>query len=296
MSSSLKTKEQMSLGQRSRDFTGTLDAPLRPTERRNKNAWEMRLSFSQLVVLWSMIAGVMVMVFLFGLYAGREQGLRAALENYANETVRLPVINPVALNDASGSARELPNVTENNGSGSIAGAPVSQSVKTDSVPAIDFSAQQVSRVEEVSQQKESDARLAAKPTSELFKQELVVADRSDVAVAGERAEVVKKSLEEKANAAKTETRVESVASEKKVPSGWYVQVAATRTEKEAGVMLKKFKRAGLAAKVEEAMVNGSSYFRLVVGPYGSKEAAVSGQKQIKRTKVAKGESFVKQIR
>ncbi len=56
-----------------------------------KNSWHMRLGLSQLVVLWSVLAGTMVMVFLFGIFAGREQGLKTALDEQKSPSVRVPI-------------------------------------------------------------------------------------------------------------------------------------------------------------------------------------------------------------
>ncbi len=53
--------------------------------------WILKLNITQLVIVWSVIAGVIIGVFLLGFYAGREQGLKLSLEKNALDSVRLPV-------------------------------------------------------------------------------------------------------------------------------------------------------------------------------------------------------------
>ncbi|MCB0325119.1 MAG: hypothetical protein KDD69_16155, partial [Bdellovibrionales bacterium] len=50
---------------------------LRPRnfEKQPMPRWELRIAIGQVVILWAVLAGMMVMVFLFGFHAGREQGL-----------------------------------------------------------------------------------------------------------------------------------------------------------------------------------------------------------------------------
>lgn len=53
--------------------------------------WSLKLNITQLVIVWSVIAGVIIGVFLLGFYAGREQGLKLSLEKNALDSVRLPI-------------------------------------------------------------------------------------------------------------------------------------------------------------------------------------------------------------
>lgn len=54
-------------------------------------SWKLHLSLGQLVITWSVMAGMMVMVFLFGVSSGREQGIRLALDKQGDQIIRLPI-------------------------------------------------------------------------------------------------------------------------------------------------------------------------------------------------------------
>ena len=61
-------------------------------ERQTMARWEMRIGLGQVVVLWSVLAGIMICVFVFGYHAGRERGWKKALEEGGGaQTVRLPI-------------------------------------------------------------------------------------------------------------------------------------------------------------------------------------------------------------
>lgn len=79
------------------------------TEVVKKTQWVFQMTGSHVVVLWAAICGIMIMVFLFGLYAGRNQGVEYALNNYGQEAVRMPVAKAVA---PSGADNETVNVAQ----------------------------------------------------------------------------------------------------------------------------------------------------------------------------------------
>lgn len=128
----------------------TADAPVfsRPnTENEQMARWEMRIGLSHVIVLWAVLAGMMVMVFLFGFHAGREQGLSRALSLSAEETVRLPVAMPIPAKtegqlaaDAT-SAAEQPTTSASQGGNAEASkqAQVGESPKVEAEPTFDFS-------------------------------------------------------------------------------------------------------------------------------------------------------------
>lgn len=67
-----------------------------PPMEAEDNSWKLELNLSQLIIVWAVVAGVMVGVFLLGFYSGREKGLKLSLEKNALDSVRLPVIEPEA--------------------------------------------------------------------------------------------------------------------------------------------------------------------------------------------------------
>lgn len=65
-----------------------------------KQAWELYLKPQQLLVMWSIIAGCLVVAFLFGYYAGRTEGIKVALNNFDSSEIagRLPISRPIVSN------------------------------------------------------------------------------------------------------------------------------------------------------------------------------------------------------
>ncbi len=59
-------------------------------------------------------------------------------------------------------------------------------------------------------------------------------------------------------------------------------------------MNKKLAQAKLKGRVEEAKVGKNTYYRVVVGPFNSKDAANAARGGVKRAKAAAGDPFVRQ--
>lgn len=62
-----------------------------PRFEKQNQPWKIQLSLGQLVVTWSILCGIMVMVFLFGVSSGKEQGIKLALDKQGNQLIRLPI-------------------------------------------------------------------------------------------------------------------------------------------------------------------------------------------------------------
>ena len=59
---------------------------------------------------------------------------------------------------------------------------------------------------------------------------------------------------------------------------------------------RKLRSAGLAPIIESAEVKGSAYYRVVLGPYASKDAAWGMRKSALASNAARGEPFLKQVK
>lgn len=360
-----------------------------------KPRWQARLTLGQVVVMWSVIAGSMVMVFLFGLYAGREQGLRRAFEEYGGEAVRLAVANPIPqsapqlvaghqatdgqvaapaadplpgagigrteLARAAGDSNSRAALAAPSAGSAAGGAASAGSTKptgaAESAGGIDRGqTAQILALETTP--KPGSAKAAepeidfapptsglpsvggltaggAKPTIQLFKDDAIesdagentrgtdsvargVAERAAPGTIGALAKgglVIDRVGEAKPAAVKPTTAVPAVglpssaaverAAEERVESErtknieqgkgkWFVQVAAARTRSEANAMNKKLAQAKLKGKIEEAKVGRNTYYRVVVGPYSSKDAATAARVSVKRARAAAGDPFVRQ--
>ena len=365
-----------------RDLARTGDGQRGSAEAR-KPRWQARLTLGQVVVMWSVIAGTMVMVFLFGLYAGREQGLRRAFEEYGGEAVRLAVANPIpqavpatvgpatvaggavaptvgaplpasptartevarAAADGNGrAALAAPSVapqagasTGAQGSSKLGGAAQPElaaevdrgqtaqilALETGAKPGSAKAAEPEIDFAAPTSGLPSVGGLTAKPTIQLFKDDAIASEAAAAKVGQERPApgtigalaksdlVIDRVTDPKPSALKPSNAgagssasleraaVEKLESEKTkgIEQGkgkWFVQVAAARTRAEANAMNKKLAQAKLKGKIEEAKVGRNTYYRVVVGPYSSKEAASAARAPVKRARAAAGDPFVRQ--
>ena len=125
------------------------DAPIsegKPAEK----PWEVRMGIGQVVAMWVVTGLLMVAVFFFGLFAGREQGLRLALEERDVPTVRLPIGNGLNPEKQAVSTSVLSPLVHNSAanvepSRSASGSKASGGSASSAV-AFDFSAAQVESV------------------------------------------------------------------------------------------------------------------------------------------------------
>jgi cell division septation protein DedD len=82
----------------------------------------------------------------------------------------------------------------------------------------------------------------------------------------------------------------------KIPTGWYVQVAAPRKVQDATEIAKKLQRSGIPVMIESAQVRGEDYFRVVAGPQAQRAGAEKLLTQIKSKGSVKGDPFVRAVR
>ena len=223
----------------------------------------VRIRKSQLLYLAALTFGCMTAVFLIGLYAGRDQGVRAALAEYGGEVARIPVADP-ATTALAGSSTVSPDLGKPAPAANIA----NEAVAPPQVADMDF---------------RPEAKVRA----------------GDAAV--EPAPPVEKSAEvatlKKSEAPEEPAKVEAVKPAVTSATGsWYIQAGAARSEKEALTYVRKFKAAGISAKVEKADVRGNRYFRIIVGPYTDKSAADKDLRKVANSKVLKSDPFVRLIK
>lgn len=305
--------------------------------------WEMRLTLGQLVITWAVVAGVMVMVFLFGFFSGRDQGLRTALDQQGDQVLRLPV--PRALAGAQQPEDSGRDIIAKNETRSSEAAPQNQKgeVKFDFTgstlvapavkatpepqPAYDAPAPRASEPKPAeptqknsapaaTDERKTEAALANEQGAFLNKlaggQEAVPPKTSSPTVkseennrkpakAQEKAAIEpkqsKKSSEEnKKNVLKTaEPPAASVSTAANVPSGWYVQIAATTAKTDSDLIVRNLRSEGVSSQIQQAQVGKSTYFRVLSGPFPSYDDAQTAQKRIKALKVSPGEPFLKRV-
>lgn len=318
---------------KARSTTSTSVIPDVVLEEEPKEQWSLKLSAFQLIVGWMGIGILMFLVFLFGLYAGRKQGVELALEEQSTPRLRLPVTDARHRLDAK--------LDESRGEGVV---------KEDR---FDFGA--VTQVEVLPEKNRLDSRgtlvqpasespaagFVGKTTGELLKDGIPKADQpksgsllesiAKIEISPDLQEPKPKKVEDKnesAKSAKTALEVPKTAdvtsqpaltitaskemkavskntaqvadlgAEKKtvlpsVGGNLYVQAAAPESFEQAQGLISRLKAKGIMAAVRDAKVNGKLRYRVLVGPFSSKEAALAAKTQVTRSGVVKGEPFLK---
>lgn len=364
--------------------SGAIDRPGRngTNDRSSGTRWQMRLSLGQVIVLWSVIGGTMLMVFMFGLHAGREQGLKQALEDHAPDAVRLPIAQAVPPAETGGTIALAMNDAARASSATASGGGADASPESRAVaapPAAD-AAGRVAESELLALEKPrsqaaaagsaeidftkppaaalgaSEARPAGRPLLDIFsnagsrtarpaesgtegstgdgttaraalmhpsedasgskplaaieEQKKERSDRKDAKEAALKEKEQKKAARlaaQTAAARAAATKNAPVATKSAAPEraksagrsgvrpGWYLQVAAAKTSDEAKGMMRKLQSAGLQPQLEEAVVGRNRYYRVVVGPFPSKDAAAERRASVRAVRAAVGEPFVRKI-
>jgi cell division protein FtsN len=218
----------------------------------------------------------MTAVFLIGLYAGRDQGVRAALAEYGGEVARIPVSDP-ATTALTGSV--------------VAGTELAATPEQVLERKVETLTEQVvpPQVAEMDFRPEAKVRAGAPQ----LKDEI----RKDSAPEPTKLESAPSVVVAEAASKKTNEKVESPKAASTKPAGsWYIQAGAARSDSEAAGYVRKFKAAGIQAKVERADVRGNLYFRVIVGPYTDKSAADKDLRKVANSKILKSEPFVRLIK
>jgi cell division septation protein DedD len=107
-------------------------------------------------------------------------------------------------------------------------------------------------------------------------------------------------VEEEAPVAKVakpvETKKEKVAVVKRLPKGYFAQVAAPKTKGEAEELARKLRKSGFPVVLEDNSTGRSPFYRVMVGPEDNKVQADRMLGQLKREKYLDGKIFVRQVK
>ncbi|MEY4668169.1 MAG: hypothetical protein RL518_868 [Pseudomonadota bacterium] len=93
-----------------------------------------------------------------------------------------------------------------------------------------------------------------------------------------------------------ETKKEKVAVVKRLPKGYFAQVAAPKTKGEAEDLARRLRRSGFPVVVEDNSTGRSPFYRVMVGPEDNKVQADRMLGQLKREKYLDGKIFVRQVK
>ncbi|MCB0324139.1 MAG: SPOR domain-containing protein, partial [Bdellovibrionales bacterium] len=258
------------------------------------------------------------------------QGLSRALEATTVETVRLPIAEPIA--DPADETANSAEAIEMAAASGAAGAPSadaepefdfsksepvagSENAKAEAAPAAGFSskpalnlfqtdgadAAEALAALEADKQGAQAAVVDKKPEQKSVDKKALASGLSQISPPLRKeseqppAEAKITPLPPKPSAESSPARIKVESAGTQLASGWYVQAAATRTQQDAAVLVKKFNDAGLSGVVEQAKVRDKVYYRVLVGPYGDKNKALSGRAAVKKSGVTGGEPFLKHV-
>lgn len=93
-----------------------------------------------------------------------------------------------------------------------------------------------------------------------------------------------------------EVNVPTASSTSHIPRGFYVQIAATTNEGEAALLSRKVRESGFKVVVEQSVVGGSRYYRVLAGPEDTREHATRMVDQIRREPYINSQPFVRDVK
>lgn len=291
--------------------------------------WELRITFGQVLLLWAALAVAMLVVFLFGFHRGRDDGLAIAFEEYSEQTVRLPVVQPVAPpagQTAAVSQKAQASVGVSSPEQALASAGPAARDKNGKEVQFDFSsnkagvvaAEQGKReptanevaalVDKKAAEKAASAGIASKPALELFSGEAAAGAEKQRQIAKLAAGTeAPRDRQVEGPAKMTAPVTAGAASASAVPaqepqpstnvvSGWYIQASATQVPAEASGSIRKLQRAGYQATIEKAQIRDRTYLRVLAGPYPDRESASRAKDKLSKAGVVSGVPFIKYVK
>jgi cell division septation protein DedD len=93
-----------------------------------------------------------------------------------------------------------------------------------------------------------------------------------------------------------ETKKEKVSVVKRLPKGYFAQVAAPKTKGEAEDLARRLRKSGFPVVVEDNSAGRSPFYRVMVGPEDNKVQADRMLGQLKREKYLDGKIFVRPVK
>lgn len=281
-------------------------------QKSEKKKWELKITFSQMLIFWAVSGVLMILVFLFGFYSGREQGVNSTLAEYGEQSVRLPVAKHIFADIKNGAEGQNEGQQMRAASQLLAAETDSKVLQSKDLEkkidqkkeevSFDFSA---SKPEVVKASSDSlkmgqtttgiGGGFSGKPALEIFKSDAALSQ-----VANKNTQ--KESVKSISTDVKTDKQVKTKEVDNKsvnaalVKTGWYAQVASTLVEKDAKNLVSKLNDKGLLTVLESAKIKNQTYYRVLVGPYGEKKDALSGKDKAVASKLVMGDPFLKYVR
>lgn len=304
--------------------------------RQNLEKKEVRLGMAQIVGVLGLSIGSIIAAFCLGFYSGRSMTFERELSNALASLPKLPIENEETAGDIGekivsevyaklNEQTEVPQKEQELG-GEGAPFPELGTIKEAETPPDD----QIDAITDDDEESEKDLAAVFEENA-AGKQEIVDspgkkaetlaevrkgAASEDVRANSESKEILQTGKPETkptpvvvkptptAKPEPTATRKpeptkqpEKAASKSSVVKpGWYAQIAAPKLISDATEIAAQLRSAGFPAVIETAEVRGEKYFRVLVGPEGTKAQANVLIKQLKREPYIEGDPFLKVVK
>ncbi|HMO17116.1 MAG TPA: SPOR domain-containing protein [Oligoflexia bacterium] len=278
------------------------------------------LSFKQIALFWSVTIVMMLVVFVSGYRAGKEEGAREVLDQAGQHLVRLPIPRPVASfkndDEQKDSTALIPSVEGGvaavNGLTAGAPSPVKSAseqnridfTKSESLPLQEGTAIDRATDSRLSDIKVRDDKRLSSQKVEPPKVEEVYPGRNLFPPPGS-----KKTSERDAASIdlpikvdppiQVEKNPENLVSNVTIPppaAGWYLQVFASSTKDEATNVAKRIQSQNMSSRMEEAPINNKKYYRILVGPFADRGEAIKMRSSAKSASGVNTEPFIRQVK
>lgn len=297
-------------------------------DNKSRPPWQIRLTMGQVVLMWGIMAIVMVLVFFFGLYAGREQGLKLALEEQGTPTLRAPLTRePTGIGSAESKSEPATAINRDSTFDfSRAESVAAEAATAQQPPSSGLTGKSANellgRVDSTSSkinEKKIDETIepafqepasvknpivtaqVEKPTIELGQKRVQspVLEDEDLENIAKPAKIEpplakKPNTREIAAQTKPEKPIAEVTRTAAVAHGWFIQLSAPSSRADADSMVRQVRGRGVdKLSVQEAKVKGLVHFRVLIGPFKSRAEAEAAQRAAaKKSSIASG-AFIK---
>jgi len=111
----------------------------------------------------------------------------------------------------------------------------------------------------------------------------------------QRASEAPKQTAGRAILAKATAEKSSVQALDRVSPGYYIQLSAEPAKAEAEAKASVLRASGFSALTQEVLVHGTPYYRVLVGPYKSKDLAKSNTAQVRASSLTDQEPFIQKL-
>ena len=238
----------------------------------------LKFTFGQMLIIWLNIGLIMFLAWGVGFYVGRDYGAKHALENQKRVDIRIPLVRPVmpaSLEQEIKAVKDevqynlTPPANAGDSAGYVpppAGLPPPQESATVGVPLAVGASSSVAPVQQVSE--EQDVKISSSRIADV---------------------IASSSRKRSSSKAVSSAWFQPPAQQASVAGGtsgykWYIQAATLVSKADAEDIIKRSKADGKLMKIETSMRGTNKLYRILVGPFDSKEEAEAKKEELKKNR------------